>query len=95
MLKRYLTDQIRADLKKKMVLLAGARQVGKTTLALQILSGEKGYLNWDIAEDRERILKRELPPASMLVFEKSTNTAHGETTSRAFMTSCPAPAGFW
>jgi len=33
MMERYLKEQILADLKDKMVLLAGPRQVGKTTLA--------------------------------------------------------------
>jgi hypothetical protein len=56
----YLHDQTQKDLKKKMVLVAGPRQVGKTTLALQI-SSKKHYLNWDIDLDRERILKREWP----------------------------------
>ena len=38
---RYLTEQVKADLKKKMVFVAGARQVGKTTLAKQILQSKK------------------------------------------------------
>ncbi|MFH7320914.1 ATP-binding protein [Desulfurivibrio sp. D14AmB] len=44
--------------------------VGKTTLAKDILRDQSGYLNWDIAEDRERILRRELPPAPLLVFDE-------------------------
>ena len=34
---RYLTDQVKKDLKTKMVFVAGARQVGKTTLAKTII----------------------------------------------------------
>ena len=49
---RYLRAQIEKDLKRKMVFVAGARQVGKTTLARQILGGKDGYLNWDIPEHR-------------------------------------------
>ena len=33
MYRRYLEDQIRKDLEKKMVFVPGPRQVGKTTLA--------------------------------------------------------------
>jgi predicted AAA+ superfamily ATPase len=68
--RRYLFEQIKADLKRKMVFVAGARQVGKTTLAKQILGPEKGYLNWDIPEDRESILKGELPPVNFLVLDE-------------------------
>ncbi len=53
-----------------MVFVAGPRQVGKTTLARSLPGAEAGYLNWDIAEDRERILRRELPPAGFWVFDE-------------------------
>ncbi len=69
-MKRYLEPQIRRDLKEKMVFVAGPRQVGKTTLALGIPGNRKGYLNWDVAEDREHILKRELPDARLWVFDE-------------------------
>ena len=68
---RYLTAQIKADLERKMVFVGGPRQVGKTTLAKRILGrSSKGYLNWDVAEHRERILRRELPAAPLLVFDE-------------------------
>jgi predicted AAA+ superfamily ATPase len=70
MIKRYLEDQVRADLQKKMVFVAGARQVGKTTLATTILQEPEGYLNWDIPEHREAILRRELPPVGCLAFDE-------------------------
>jgi hypothetical protein len=70
MKKRYLTEQINADLRKKMVFVAGARQVGKTTLAKHILGSTPGYLNWDIAEHRQDILKQELPPVDFMVFDE-------------------------
>jgi predicted AAA+ superfamily ATPase len=70
MKKRYLTEQIKADLKKKMVFVAGARQVGKTTLANQLLESKKGYLNWDISQHRELILKRELPVVDFMVLDE-------------------------
>ncbi len=53
-----------------MVFVAGPRQVGKTTLARQILHSKKGYLNWDVAEHREQILKRELPVSPLWVFDE-------------------------
>ena len=53
-----------------MVFVAGPRQVGKTTLARMLPGARRGYLNWDVAEDRERILRRELPPARLWVFDE-------------------------
>lgn len=68
---RYLVQQIENDLIKKMVFVGGPRQVGKTTMALQILNDNKsGYLNWDIAEHREKILRHELPGEKLLIFDE-------------------------
>jgi predicted AAA+ superfamily ATPase len=67
---RYLAPQVRKDLRKKMVFVGGARQVGKTTLARSLLRGDRGYLNWDVPEHRERILRNELPNARMWVFDE-------------------------
>ena len=53
-----------------MVFVGGPRQVGKTTLALQLLDGRPGYLNWDVPEDRERILTRTLPRSALLVLDE-------------------------
>ena len=66
---RYLEPLVLKDLEKKMVLLAGPRQVGKTTLAKALPGGTDGYLTWDGPEDRERILKRELPTSPLWVFD--------------------------
>jgi uncharacterized protein len=67
---RYLSRQLREDLDRKMVFVAGPRQVGKTTLALSLTGARKGYLNWDVAEHRERILKNELPPGPLWIFDE-------------------------
>ena len=67
---RYLAPQVRRDLARKMVFVAGPRQVGKTTLALALPDARDGYLNWDVAEHRERILRRELPPSRLWVFDE-------------------------
>lgn len=64
-----MTAQVERDLARKMVFVGGPRQVGKTTLARQLLAGRSGHLSWDISEDRERILRRELP-AGGLVFDE-------------------------
>jgi predicted AAA+ superfamily ATPase len=53
-----------------MVFVGGPRQVGKTTLAKTFLKDGQGYLNWDISEQRERILKRELPVAPLWIFNE-------------------------
>lgn len=67
---RYHDSQIARDLERKMVFVAGPRQVGKTTLANQLDGAAKGYLNWDIPEHRERILRRELPASSLWIFDE-------------------------
>ena len=67
---RYLAEQVARDLTRKMVFVAGPRQVGKTTLARMLPGARRGYLNWDVAEDRERILRRELPSARLWVFDE-------------------------
>jgi predicted AAA+ superfamily ATPase len=68
--RRYLAHQVRQDLGRKMVFVAGPRQVGKTTLARSLPGANAGYLNWDVAEHRERILRGELPPATLWVFDE-------------------------
>jgi predicted AAA+ superfamily ATPase len=70
MKKRYLAGQVLRDIARKMVFVSGPRQVGKTTLARQIIRGENEYLNWDIAEHRDRILRRELPPGETVIFDE-------------------------
>ena len=58
---RYLEPFIAADLKQKMVLLAGPRQVGKTTLAMELMGEDDRYYNWDNRADRKAILAAEWP----------------------------------
>jgi len=58
---RYITPHILDDLRSKMVFISGPRQVGKTTLAKGILSSDfpsGRYLDWDLDEDRQDILKK-------------------------------------
>lgn len=70
MIIRYLKEQIKKDIIRKMVFVGGPRQVGKTTLAKSLLVNKEGYLNWDVPEDRERILKREFYPANLWIFDE-------------------------
>jgi predicted AAA+ superfamily ATPase len=67
---RYLRRAVEADLAEKMVFLGGPRQVGKTTLARSLPHGKTGYLNWDIPEDRARILARTLPDSPLWIFDE-------------------------
>ena len=67
---RYLTDQVSHDLARKMVFVAGPRQVGKTTLALALPGAGKGYLNWDIDQHRSRILAGKLPDTDLWLFDE-------------------------
>jgi predicted AAA+ superfamily ATPase len=53
-----------------MVFVCGPRQVGKTTLAKSLRGAATGYLSWDVAQDRERILRRELPPGKLWIFDE-------------------------
>ncbi len=81
MKKRYLTEQVHKDLAKKMVFVGGPRQVGKTTMAKSFLHGQTGYLNWDVPEHRELILKKEFPSTSLWVF----NEIHKYRTWRNYL----------
>lgn len=71
---RYLHQVIKRDLAKKMVFLAGPRQVGKTTLAKFLGTNEyrhSQYFNWDNSSDRRNI--RELtfdPRAQLVIFDE-------------------------
>src|SRR5688572_17816502 len=67
---RYLTAQVEADLARKMVFVAGPRQVGKTTMALGLPGGRKAYRNWDVPADREKILRDELPAGDLLILDE-------------------------
>ena len=68
--RRYLLSQVQSDLRRKMVFVAGPRQVGKTTLARSLPGAAAGYLSWDIAAQRERILRRELPAGKLWIFDE-------------------------
>lgn len=68
---RYVQPFVAEDLQKKMVLIAGPRQVGKTTLARQFLGENGKYFNWDDREDRRALLGAHWPvrPATIVLDE--------------------------
>lgn len=59
-MERYLEEPIRRDLSKKIIILSGPRQVGKTTLSKQLVPSFI-YLNYDSASDRQMIQNEEWP----------------------------------
>jgi len=72
-MKRYLDDRVRQDLQKKMVVLTGPRQVGKTTLSQQLMGELPGsqYLNFDVAAHRAVMLAQGWrQSAPLLVFDE-------------------------
>lgn len=64
---RFLRKPIEKDLKHKMVLIGGPRQVGKTTLAKSFLKDKSLYLNWDYQEDRDIIKSHRIPSGIKLL----------------------------
>lgn len=69
-MERYLSKSIIKDLQKKMVFVGGPRQVGKTTIALDILGGDENhpaYLNWDFIEDKTDIMRGRIPSNQKLI----------------------------
>lgn len=67
---RYLKNPVLEDLKKKMVFIGGPRQVGKTTLSLDLAPKKHRYLNWDILKDREFILRQHFPIEKFIIFDE-------------------------
>lgn len=66
---RYLEAPAAADLAHKMVLVAGPRQVGKTTLARRLLehAADGLYFSWDNRADRREIRAARWPGGRALV----------------------------
>lgn len=67
---RYLQTHILADLPRKMVLITGPRQSGKTTLAKKLMSHYE-YFNYDAAEDRIALRKKNWDrKKSLIIFDE-------------------------
>jgi uncharacterized protein len=68
---RYLESVVRRDMARKMVLIAGPRQVGKSTLARSLLGRTGAYLNRDIRKDQSIIRNQAWrKDASLLVLDE-------------------------
>jgi len=69
-MKRYLEEYIRRDMAKKIIILAGPRQVGKTTLSKQLLPSFVS-LNYDAASDRRMIREEDWPrDVPLVIFDE-------------------------
>ena len=69
-MERYLEKYIKKDLKEKIVILSGPRQVGKTTLSKQLIPSNM-YLNYDSAADRKIIKKEEwVRDVQLVIFDE-------------------------
>jgi len=80
---RYLTQPVFEDLKEKMVFVGGARQVGKTTFAADLL-GKKfrspAYFNWDNRSDRREIMAARWPGDADLIILDEIHKLRGWKT---------------
>jgi len=65
-MRRYLEKNILNDLKEKIVILSGPRQVGKTTLSRQLIHSYQ-YLNYDARSDRKIIMQEEWQRDTQLI----------------------------
>ncbi len=69
-MERYLEKYIKEDLKKKIILVSGPRQVGKTTMSKQLLPVYE-YLNYDSNFDRKIIHAEEWTrDVEMVIFDE-------------------------
>ena len=78
-MKRYLDELVLKDLATKMVVLTGPRQVGKTTLARQLMQlfGNAQYLNWDVLQDRSVLQRQSWNPRAKLLVMDEIHKMHG------------------
>jgi predicted AAA+ superfamily ATPase len=92
-MKRYLTTPLEQDVRKKMVLLTGPRQVGKTTLARSLGDSFQNplYLNYDTLTDRPSIERAQwLPTHDYLVIDELHNMPHWKPYLKGIYDSKPA-----
>jgi predicted AAA+ superfamily ATPase len=78
-MERYIFSAIKSDLPRKMVLVTGPRQVGKTHLAKRLMPGfaEPQYLNFDVPEDANVIRSRSWPLRCNLLIFDELHKMHG------------------
>jgi uncharacterized protein len=56
-MKRLIESYIKKDISRKIILLSGPRQVGKTTLS-KMISDDFDYFNYDLASDRVALIEK-------------------------------------
>jgi len=92
-MKRYLDAFVKQDLTSKMVVLTGPRQVGKTTLAQQLMADFESsqYLNWDVLQDRA-ILQRQSwsPRTKLLVMDEIHKMRDWKGWLKGVVDGCPS-----
>lgn len=93
---RYLAARIAADLEHKAVVLTGPRQVGKTTLARQLMQDRapSQYLNWDVLADRA-VLQRQswAPDGRLLVLDEINKMLEWKSWLKGVIDARPAGQG--
>ncbi|MCJ7588252.1 MAG: ATP-binding protein [Candidatus Aminicenantes bacterium] len=80
---RYLQSAVFEDLKEKMVFIGGARQVGKTTFAFDLIGkmfGSPAYFNWDSRADRREIMAGRWPGDADLIILDEIHKLRGWKT---------------
>lgn len=75
MLSRSIAPFLKKDAQKKLILLSGPRQAGKTTLA-QSIDRQQTYLNYDNDEDRLKILAKDWSPDLNLLLLDEIHKMH-------------------
>jgi predicted AAA+ superfamily ATPase len=90
-MKRYIDEQVGRDLQRKMVFLTGPRQVGKTTLARQLIDQYQGqYLNYDVAFDQSLIVNHRWNPRTpLLVLDEIHKMPHWKSWLKGVFDSKP------
>ena len=53
-----------------MVFISGPRQVGKTTLCLDLAPKKRRYMNWDVLKDRQEILQQNFPLEKFIIYDE-------------------------
>lgn len=84
-MKRYITKYIQEDLNKKIILLTGPRQTGKTTLS-KMLENNFDYFNYDNIDDRLDLQERSWDRSKPLIIFDELHKLKNWTEKKLFQT---------